>query len=304
MMQKDTPVNGPHQGAWVDTQTGEDWFLHFQDVYAAGRIVHLQPMKWLDNDWPIIGEYEEGDEAGKPVLVHKKPNVGAEFEVVCPESSDEFDGDTLGLQWQWNSNWKEEWYTLMPKKSQIRLHAVKKNPETSISNTGNLLIQKWSMPEFTSVAKMNVSGLQKGDIAGFISLGEKYVALSVENAVNGKKLCLLTGDQSYDGQICYATDAKTVIDEIGSDEIFFKMTVHRIPSTEVNDEGPYVFPVPKEEVELFYSEDGDMYKSVYRFVPKAGRWVGVKFGVFCCQEGETDGGYADVDYVRLTSEEA
>ena len=24
-------VNGPHQGAWVDTPEGEDWFLHFQD---------------------------------------------------------------------------------------------------------------------------------------------------------------------------------------------------------------------------------------------------------------------------------
>ena len=31
------PVNGPHQGAWVDTPTGEDWFLHFQDVGAYGR---------------------------------------------------------------------------------------------------------------------------------------------------------------------------------------------------------------------------------------------------------------------------
>ena len=46
-----TSINGPHQGAWVTTQTGEDWFLHFQDKEAYGRIVHLQPMKWI-NDWP------------------------------------------------------------------------------------------------------------------------------------------------------------------------------------------------------------------------------------------------------------
>ena len=74
MMQKDTGVNGPHQGAWVDTQTGEDWFLHFQDVYAAGRIVHLQPVKWV-NDWPIIGE-QISDDAGQPVMAHKKPDIG------------------------------------------------------------------------------------------------------------------------------------------------------------------------------------------------------------------------------------
>ncbi|HPF52874.1 MAG TPA: glycoside hydrolase 43 family protein, partial [Draconibacterium sp.] len=31
MTQGNTEINGPHQGAWVTTQTGEDWFIHFQD---------------------------------------------------------------------------------------------------------------------------------------------------------------------------------------------------------------------------------------------------------------------------------
>ena len=38
-----TPVNGPHQGALVDTPSGEWWFFHFQSVNPTGRIVHLQP---------------------------------------------------------------------------------------------------------------------------------------------------------------------------------------------------------------------------------------------------------------------
>ncbi len=303
LMQKDTPVNGPHQGAWVDTQTGEDWFLHFQDVYAAGRIVHLQPMKWLDNDWPIMGEYEEGDESGKPVLVYRKPNVGAEYDIVCPESSDEFDGETLGLQWQWNSNWKPEWYTMKAEESIIRLHAAKKNPETSISNTGNLLIQKWSMPEFTSVAKMDVSGLQNGDIAGFMSMGEEYVALSVECSEEGKKLRVLTGTQSYDGQICYATDSKADVCNVDSNEIFFKMVVNRIPSIALNTDGPFAFPIPREQVDFYYSMDGENFNLAHSFVPTPGRWVGVKFGVYCCHEGAGEGGYADVDYVRVISRE-
>lgn len=52
-----TAVNAPHQGAWVtseplstDLGTISDWFFHFQDVGVAGRIVHLQPMRWVD-DW-------------------------------------------------------------------------------------------------------------------------------------------------------------------------------------------------------------------------------------------------------------
>ena len=299
LMQKDTPINGPHQGAWVDTQTGEDWFIHFQDIYAAGRVIHLQPMKWLNNDWPIMGEFEEGDESGKPVLVHRKPNVGAEYNVVCPESSDEFEGSELGLQWQWNANWKPEWYTLMPETSSIRLYAAEKDGQTSISNTGNLLMQKWSMPEFNVVAKMCVTGLLKGDITGLVSLGEEYAAISVECGEKGKKLCLLTGTQSYDGQVCHATDKKALVADVEGKEIYFKMTVNRVPSTEENSDGPYTFPIPREQVDFYYSLNGEHYKLIYSYVPKAGRWVGVKFGVYCCQVGEGNGGYVDVDYVRV-----
>lgn len=75
LAQGETKINGPHQGAWVDTTTGEDWFLHFQDVGAHGRLLHLQPMKWVD-DWPVIGIDKDEDGCGEPVLFYKKPDVG------------------------------------------------------------------------------------------------------------------------------------------------------------------------------------------------------------------------------------
>src|SRR5690606_29586853 len=46
MHQGNTDINGPHQGAWVEGHDGKDWFLHFQDKEAYGRIVHLQPVSW------------------------------------------------------------------------------------------------------------------------------------------------------------------------------------------------------------------------------------------------------------------
>lgn len=49
-----TDVNGPHQGGYVELESGESWFVHFQDKGAYGRIVHLQPMRWVD-DWPVMG---------------------------------------------------------------------------------------------------------------------------------------------------------------------------------------------------------------------------------------------------------
>lgn len=105
--QGDSPINGPHQGAWVDTPGGEDWFLHFQDVGNAGRIIHLQPMRWVE-DWPVIGENDMNG-CGEPVLCHKKPDVGIQYPADAPEDSDFFERKVLGLQWQWNANYKESW---------------------------------------------------------------------------------------------------------------------------------------------------------------------------------------------------
>lgn len=66
-----TKINGPHQGAWVETPAGDSWFLHFQDLHAYGRVVHLQPMRWLDSGWPVIGHH------GEPVRRHPRPALPA-----------------------------------------------------------------------------------------------------------------------------------------------------------------------------------------------------------------------------------
>lgn len=71
--QGDTDINGPHQGAWIDTPDGkEDWFIHFQDKGPYGRVVNLEPMKWLENGWPVIGVDPDGDERGVPVPTKKR----------------------------------------------------------------------------------------------------------------------------------------------------------------------------------------------------------------------------------------
>ena len=108
LQQGKTPVNGPHQGGWVDTPAGESWFLHFQDQAAYGRVVHLQPMKWV-NDWPQMGIDQDGDGIGEPVLSHRKPNVGQTFPMVTPPDTDEFNGNRIGLQWQWQANPGQNW---------------------------------------------------------------------------------------------------------------------------------------------------------------------------------------------------
>ena len=123
LAQGKTKINGPHQGAWVETQTGESWFIHFQDKGAYGRIVHLQPLNWV-NDWPVIGVNPNSDGVGEPVLTYRKPNVGHTSAVNTPPDSDEFNDSRLGLQWQWQANPQSNWALSSPAFGFVRLHNV------------------------------------------------------------------------------------------------------------------------------------------------------------------------------------
>ena len=133
MRQGKTGVNGPHQGAWVDTPAGTDWFLHFQDVFAAGRIVHLQPVQWTKDLWPVIGRPSEEDatvgepveewdipvqitETGEPDLFSGKTDTGQLPTMHTEEKPRKLEltdkSGKLVSGWQWNANPAPEWCCL------------------------------------------------------------------------------------------------------------------------------------------------------------------------------------------------
>lgn len=306
--QKDTMVNGPHQGAYVDTPEGEDWFLHFQDVYAAGRIVHLQRLRWVD-DWPVIGEAGEGESCGKPMMVCRKPKTAeaagksAGETVFAPDASDEFDGDSLSLQWQWNANHHKEWYSCEGRNSCIRLNSVKM--ADSISNQPNLLLQKWHAPEFTAEARLDVENLEDGDLAGLINMGVIYGALAVYRERDRYGLVILQGEQKFEKEQAAALDREQVIvPELKftgtGKRIYFRYHVCRVPSTRYNTDGIFRFGIPREQVVLSYSMDGMNFIPALSLEPSAGRWVGVKEGLFICNRKNRSGGFVRADYFRMS----
>ena len=162
MAQGKTTVNGPHQGGWVDTNTGESWFVHFQDQGAYGRVIHLNPMKWI-NDWPVIGADKDMDGCGEPVTTYKKPNVGRTYPVATPPESDEFNTRHLGLQWQWHAN-KKDTYGFTTGLGYIRLYAGSLSKEfVNFWEVPNLLMQKFPAEEFTATAKLTFTAKQDGE---------------------------------------------------------------------------------------------------------------------------------------------
>lgn len=294
MRQGDSTVNGPHQGAWVDTVTGEDWFLHFQDVYAAGRITHLQPMSWQE-DWPVIGIAKEGNDYGEPVAEYRKPDVGKTNAEICePETSDDFTGDTLGLQWQWNANPEAEWYELTG--SGIKLKAVYR--ETVYGDMPNLLLQKWPAPEFACVTKMDLSNLTDGEEAGVISMGMSYGLLTFRKEDGRLVPAFIAGVQKY-GKILPDRTEETenplpAVDFGQAKEIWVRYTVRQTGTRDLNDKEK---GFPLELVTIEYSTDGSSYQKAGETEAVPGRWVGVKNGVFCASAKKGSAGYAVIESV-------
>lgn len=295
LRQGKTDVNGPHQGAWIDTVTGEDWFVHFQDVYSAGRIVHLQPMHWED-DWPVIGvKSDENNEYGEPVREYKVPDVGGTYEAVYPECSDDFSGDDLGLMWQWNANYSKDWYEIDKENKQLKLYALHKACERSMMSTRNLLIQKWPAPQFSVETKMDFSNLSDGDSAGIVSVAMKYGAIECTREGDEIVINRILGEQQFVQGTAIEREETKIVDRVSQMVMYFRYEVKKSSET-IEVEG-ITFAV--EDVVMSYSTDGEIYKTCCEFKAAPGRWVGVKNGVFCYRKGMEDRrSYLCVDYVK------
>ena len=278
MDQGESPTNGPHQGAWVDTKTGEDWFLHFQDKDAYGRVVHLQPMKWV-NDWPVIGLDKMGAGKGQPVIQYKKPNVGKSYPITTPAESDEFNSNKIGLQWQWEANAKPYW--AFPYNGKLRLFSYQL-PD-SIKNywdVPNLLLQKFPAEEFMITTKLSFKPRLDGERAGLIINGADNAFISLVKKTDGNYISFGSCKNADKGTAQTVQDG----DKINSTDIYLRVKVTKGGICEFS-----------------YSEDGKAYKNFgEKLVARPGRWIGAKAGLFCTRTVKTnDSGFADIDWFRV-----
>jgi beta-xylosidase len=282
MDQGKSSINGPHQGAWVDTQKGEDWFLHFQDKGIYGRVVHLQPMIWK-NDWPVIGIDDNNDGIGTPVLTHKKPNVGGTYPITTPLESDEFNAK-LGLQWQWQANPKATWAFNNSANGSLRLY-TDKVPEDAKNywDVPQLLMQKFPADDFTVTTKLTFLPNLKlvGEKTGLIVMGMSYAGIALKSTANGISIVYSVCKSADKGN----TEVEKVIGMLKGNEIYFRVNV-----------------ASGGMCNFSYSLDNIKFVNAGAvFEAEAGRWIGAKVGIFAARNTVTnDSGYADYDWFRIT----
>ena len=292
MAQGKSSVNGPHQGGWVHTTYGEDWFLHFQDKGAYGRVVHLQPVTWKDN-WPVMGKVPTKGYCGEPYLTYRKPK-SEQSVLVNPVESDEFNEPRLGLQWQWHANYNQL-YGQPTSYGFFRLYNNKLSENfVNLWEAPNLLLQKTPADEFVVTTKVRVAAKQEGNYGGLIMMGRDYSALVIKRVGEAFQLQQLTcigADKNKKETMEVLADLQpTEKDKINYDpaiyeELYLQLTVHQ--------GGKMTFA---------YSKNGKKFTAVGKeFTMKEGKWIGAKFGFVAEQPyGKGVVGFMDIDWVRIS----
>ena len=298
LSQGKTNINGPHQGGWVHTKYGEDWFLHFQDKEAYGRVVHLNPVDW-STGWPIMGK------KGEPVTTYRKPKT-SDAHIVNPVESDEFNSPIIGKQWQWQANYDEK-FGVPTAFGTMRIYTYKLSENwKNFWEVPNMLLQKTPADEFMATAKLRFTSKADGQMGGIIMMGHNYQALVVKRVGKAFQLLILTCQDADRGkpqqEELIATLKPTAEDKIDykpgiHEDIYLRLKVSNAEAGVAHGGQPLV--------SFAWSQDGKKFKDCgQQYTMKQGKWIGAKFGFIAVETNpKVDRGWVDADWIRISPQE-
>lgn len=258
-----TNVQGPHQGGYLETPSGQGWFLHFNQTGAYGRILHLQPVRW-ENDWPVIGNN------GEPVPSHAMPDVGRKFPRISPQTSDEFTDAALGLQWEWNHNPVNAQWSFTERPGFLRLKAL---PAKDLVSARNTLTQVQQTRESEVTTRLIVSAMANGQKAGLAMFGKQPSWIGVTQK-DGRR------------QIMYSeAGVETQGPPVTQESVLLRMHV-------VDEHVYYTYSLDEGKT---FSEMGGKAKMYFSW------WKGARPALFTfnVEPNATSGGTADFDWLRV-----
>lgn len=297
--QGSTDINGPHQGAWVTTASGEDWFLHFQDTGSYGRRVWLEPMLWKDG-WPVIGRDAKNIGRGEPVLSWRMPNTAPSL---ADKPGDEFNG-ALGLAWQWGANPDQDWADLTSNPGSLRLRSV--SSPANLWEDGAVLTQKLPGERFMVTTKLTASPVVLGERSGLVMYGMDYAWIGFEKAADGLHLVFSTCPGASENK----PESQTLLLAEAPRTIYLRLSAEpvtvAVPPPGFTPFWPSMLKTRNISVRFSYSIDGNTFVPVGApFQAKPGKWVGGQIGIFAQAPAGSPSstavvtGWADFDWFRI-----
>lgn len=268
---------GGHQGAIVDLPDGSWYGFVMKDYESIGRMTNISPIYW-ENDWPMWGTPDAPDRVPD---VSVKPIQGKP--VTTPATSDTFDSNRLGIQWQWNHNPDGARWSLSERPGYLRLKATQSGSFWMARNT---LTQKAWGPWCSGVVEFDVSNLKPGDVCGFGTLGKFNGHITITCSDQGElALGMRVIEDRGDEQI---EDVRVSGLSFNSDRIMLRADLD----------------FESHKGTCFYSVDGINWKKTggefdLEFDWRTGTFQGEQFAIFCYNSRAGDG-FVDVDSFELS----
>jgi beta-xylosidase len=189
------------------------------------------------------------------VYVWKKPDIKVDSKITAPQSDDDFNASSLGLQWQWNHNPVNDLWSLSEEPGYLVLKAGKADNFVKAHNT---LTQKVMGTSGEAITEMDLSGLADGQKAGLCSMGGKITNL--------------IGILKRDGQLYLfnETSGKVTSEKpVRLKKIFLKVSLD----------------IKGDKNQFLYSSDNKSYVTAGEpFTTAAGYWKGTRLGLFSFNE--------------------
>ena len=272
------------QGCITDDANGNWYGLIFQDRGGVGRVPLLMPVRWIDG-WPMLG-----DENGKVLLndaIPLKPHDTGKRIV----ESDDFSGEQLKINWQWNHNPENSAWSLTERPGYLRLKTSR--VVDNLFAAPNSITQRMEGPTCTGVVALDVSKMQNGDVAGLSAFNGDAGVLSVVMDQNKKYIVMASNS--------VVLDKNKIISDVKVEETERVELTQDIVYLRVDGD----FNLNKDLATFFYSLDnknwipiGPEYKMIFDY---RRLFMGSRFAIFNYATIET-GGYVDIDFFDYNRE--
>lgn len=269
------------QGCIIDDEKGNWYGLVFQDRGGIGRVPLLMPCRWVDG-WPMLG-----DETGHVPLTGQVPLKTFDTGKKIVES-DDFNNSKLKINWQWNHNPINDFWSLAERPGFLRLKTSR--VVNNLYAAPNTITQRMEGPKCSGVVTLDVSKMKDGDVAGFSAFNGNSALLSVV----------------MDGNKKYLTMSTNVVDLDGASKAINGVQVEEKARVELSKNIIYLridcdFNLNKDIATFSYSLDninwipiGTEFKMIFDYKKL---FMGTKFAIFNYAT-KSIGGFVDVDYFK------
>ena len=189
----------------------------------------------------------------------------------------DYNGSNLKLEWQWNHNPNNKFWSLTERDGYLRLTTA--NKATGLLDARNTLTQRTYGPTCSGDIAIETANMKNGDVAGLAALQANYGYVGVKME-NGQKSIIMVNADGGEAQ-----EIENI--PIDQDRVYLR--------------ADFNFYQHADDADFYYSLDGTTWKKIGNTLNMSytiPHFMGYRFAIFNYATQST-GGYVDVDYFHV-----